>query len=234
MGILASLGVWQLRRHAWRQQWIAERSARIDLPPLPIADVLADPEAFTGRRASLRGRFLRSETIVVHQVPPGLEGSVDVLTPFALAPPAPPDAPVLLVRRGSVPGPELEAFLSEDRRREGEETTLTGLVQPLALQPVAPGSARERYRDWQRFAPARPDAVAALQAQVSRPLASIWLEAAPGAPGERPVGRITRPVSPVDHVSYALFWFSMALLAAAHWVGFGFHRARSTGARERC
>ena len=226
VAILASLGVWQLRRHAWRQQWLAERSARIDLPPAAIADVLADPGAFADRRATARGRFLRAETIVVRQVPPGLEGSVDVLTPLALSPPAPLDAPVVLVRRGSVAGPALDAFLAADLARESEETTVTGLVQPISLQPVAPGSAGERQRDWQRFAPARPDAVAALQAQISRPLAGVWLEAAPGPPGELPAGRITRPVSPVDHVSYALFWFSMAGLAVAHWVGFGFHRAR--------
>lgn len=226
VAVLASLGVWQLRRHAWRQEGLAQRSARIDLPPIAIADVLADPGAFADRRATAHGHFLRSETIVVRQVPLGLEGSVDVMTPLALSPPAPSDAPLVLVRRGSVPGAALESFLVRDRARADEEVTVEGLVQPLSLQPVTPGSASERHRDWQRFAPARPDAVAALQAQISRPLASVWLEAGPGAPGDLPVGRITRPTSPVDHVSYAVFWFAMAALAGAHWVGFGFHRGR--------
>lgn len=102
-----------------------------------------------------------------------------------------------------------------------------GLVSPLALQPVAPGSASERHRDWQRFAPARPDVVAALQAQMPRPLAPFWLEAAEGSPGELPRGGIPRPTSPVDHVSYAVFWFVVAALTAAHWVGYGLHRGRS-------
>lgn len=222
--ILASLGAWQLRRHAWRQHWLAERSARIDLPPVPIADVLADPGSFADRRALARGRFLTDETIVVRQVPAGREGSVRVLTPLALS--APAAAPLVLVERGLVPGAQLESFLASDPARAPADVEVEGLVLPLSVQPVTAGSAAQRHRDWQRFAPARPDAVAALQAQISRPLAPVWLEAAEGPSGTLPAGGITRPVSPVDHVSYALFWFALAALAAGHWVGFGFHRAR--------
>jgi surfeit locus 1 family protein len=229
VAILSSLGAWQLRRHAWRQQWLAERNARIELPPAAIAGVLADPAAFSDRRAVARGRFLAAESIVVRQVAAGREGSVKVLTPLALSPPSPADGPLLLVDRGFVPGSRLESFLAADLARAPADVELEGLVLPLAVQPVIPGSASERHRDWQRFAPARPDAVAALQAQISRPLAPVWLEAAAGAPGELPEGGITRPTSPVDHVSYALFWFAMALLAAGHWVGFGFHHAREAG-----
>lgn len=226
VGLLFSLGLWQLQRHTWRQQWLAQRNARIDLPPASIAEVLAEPGAFADRRAVVRGRFLAAESIVVHERVEGREAGVEVLTPFALS--APADAQLLLVKRGFVPAARLEAFLAEDLEREPADVELEGLVLPLAVQPSIPGSASERRRDWQRFAPARPDAVAALQAQISRPLAPVWLEATAGAPDELPEGGITRPTSPVDHVSYALFWFGMAALAAAHWVGFGFHRGRET------
>jgi cytochrome oxidase assembly protein ShyY1 len=65
-----------------------------------------------------------------------------------------------------------------------------------------------------------------LQAQLSQPLAPLLLQAAEGASDTLPVGGIARPTSPVDHISYALTWFGMALAAAATWVGLGFHTAR--------
>lgn len=220
--VLCSLGVWQLRRNVWRAEWLAARNARIDLPPAPIAEVLADPQAFQDRRARARGRFVPEESIAARDP----EGGARLLTPLALAPPAAADAPLLLVDRGLVPGPQLESFLVADASREAGEVEITGLVFRLALQPVEPSSAPERHRDWQRFDPARPDAVAALQAQLSRPLAPVLLQAEASAPGALPLAGITRPTSPVDHVAYALFWFGLALAAIAHWVGFGFHQAR--------
>jgi len=138
----------------------------------------------------------------------------------------PPDAPVVLVDRGLVPGAALEAFLDEDAKAPSTDVEITGRLFPLALQPVEPGSAADRRREWLRFDPARPDAVAALQAQISRPLAPVGIEAEEGPAGALPRGGITRPVSPVDHVAYALFWFALALAAAGNWVAFGFHQAQ--------
>jgi surfeit locus 1 family protein len=229
--VLCLLGVWQLRRNVWRQEWLAARNAQIDRPPASIAEVLADPRAFPDRRATARGHFVAKESIAARSP----EGGVRVLTPLALSPPAPPaqpllpvDAasPLLLVDRGLVPGPGLAAFLAEDATRAPDEVEVTGLLVPIALQPVAAGAAPEFHRDWQRFDPARPDAVAALQAQLSRPLAPVMLQAEAGTADALPRASITRPVSPVDHVSYALFWFALAAAAAANWVAFGFHQAR--------
>jgi cytochrome oxidase assembly protein ShyY1 len=143
-----------------------------------------------------------------------------------LAPPAPPDAPVVLVDRGLVPGPLVGAFLDEDAAAPSRPVEVTGRLVPLALQPVVPGSAPERRREWLRFDPARPDAVSALQAQLSRPLAPVAIEAEEGAAGALPRGGVTRPTSPVDHVAYALFWFALAIAAVGNWVAFGFHQAQ--------
>jgi surfeit locus 1 family protein len=231
--LFSALGTWQLRRHAWRLQWLTERNARIDLSPVPIAEALADPPAFADRRAVARGLFVPSESIVVRGSSRGLERGVEVWTPLRLALAAPAGGDTLLVDRGTVPGQHVEAFLQEELAKAPVEVEITGLLFRLALQPVVPGAASESHREWQRFDPLRPDAVAALQAQLSRPLVPLGLQAAEGVAGELPVGGITRPVSPVDHVSYALFWFALAAAAAAHWVGFGVHRAREAARAAR-
>jgi surfeit locus 1 family protein len=224
VALFASLGTWQLRRHAWRKQSLAERNARIDLPPVPIAEALADPPAYADRRAVARGLFVPSESIVVHRTSRDLEHGVVVLTPLRLASPAPAEA--LLIDRGIVPSQRVERFLQEELAREPAEVEISGLLFPLAVQRVEPGSRSEPQREWQRFDPNRPDSVAALQAQLSHPLAVLGIQDTAGAPGELPAGGIVRPVSPVDHVSYALFWYGLAIAAVAHWVGFGIHTAR--------
>jgi surfeit locus 1 family protein len=226
VALLVSLGLWQLRRYAWRQQWLNERNARIDLPAVPIAEALADPASFGERRAVARGRLLLSETIVVSPIQRGLDSGIEVLTPLSLVSPASPDAPLLLVDRGFVPGMRAGSFLQEDASREPTEVEVTGLLFPLAIQDVVPRSVTEPRREWQRFDPSRGDGVALLQGQLSRPLAPLLLQAADGAPDALPVGGFARPTSPVDHISYALTWFGMALAAAATWVGLGFHTAR--------
>ncbi len=154
---------------------------------------------------------------------PAPDGGVNILTPLALREPA---APLLLVDRGVVPAAELEAFLRQEAERAPGETEITGRLVRLSLQPVAPGSVSEPRQRWLRFDPARPDAVAALQAQLPGPLAPLLLEAGEGPPGMLPRGGIHRPTSPVSHVSYALFWFALALATIGHWIGFGIQRAR--------
>lgn len=225
--VFLSLGIWQVQRHGWRQEWLAERHARIDQPPVGIARVLADPDAFRDRRAVAHGRLLREHSIAVSSLRHGRDGGVSILTPLVpLAATGAGEAPLLLVDRGVVPLAALEAFLQADAGRTEDAVAVTGLVRPLRVQPVEPGSAQRALRHWPRFDPERPDAVAALQAQLPAGLAPLWLqlEADAGTPPLR--AGIVRPQSPVDHLAYAAFWFLLALAAVAHWVGYGFHRSR--------
>ena len=227
-----SLGIWQLRRHAWREAVLAEADARIDLPPVPIAEALAEPEGHRDRRAEVRGRFLPEDSITVFSLTPVGEEGVKVLTPLAIEGAA-PDAPVLLIDRGFVPAAGVAAFLERDRSEVPGEVALVGRVVPLALQDVAPGSAAAPRREWLRFDGARPDTVAALQAQLPRPLAPVALEAAEGPRGALPRGGITRPVSPVSHLGYAIFWLGVAAGAVLTWVGIGRQRPRDAEREAR-
>lgn len=222
----AALGVWQLRRHEWRKEWLAERHARIAMPPLPVAQVLEAPDAHRDRRARARGQLLHEETRIVHDLRDGREGGVTVLTPLRLEPgTSGGDGTLLLVDRGTLPAPEAEAFLESEAGEETGPVEVVGLARPLRVQPAEPGTA-PKSRRWARFDAMRPDAVARLQRELPRPLAPVWLQAATDPAGRLAPVPVVLPSSPVDHVSYALFWLALSVAALLHWVGFGIHRAR--------
>ncbi|CAG0959236.1 hypothetical protein MYXO_00660 [Myxococcaceae bacterium] len=221
-----SLGVWQVGRHRWREGVLAEANSRIEREPVSIDAALADPEAHRNRRARARGRLLHPETITVFELTPIGEEGVSILTPLELDPPASASVAVVLVDRGFVPAAAAAAFLDEDLRREPRVVEIVGRVVPLALQDVAPASERTARRDWLRFDAARPEQVGALQAQLSRPLAPVALEAAQGSKREFPRASISRPVSPVWHLGYAIFWFGVSAGALLTWIGVGRQRAR--------
>ncbi|MEM1380554.1 MAG: SURF1 family protein [Pseudomonadota bacterium] len=44
LGVLLSLGTWQVKRLAWKTDLIAKVEARIDLPPTPLTEVLETPD----------------------------------------------------------------------------------------------------------------------------------------------------------------------------------------------
>lgn len=228
----SALGTWQLRRHEWRGAWIAERNARLDLPPVALSDAIADPGSHRDRRARAQGRFVPEASIAVREVTPAGEEGYAIWTPLL---PAGGDGAgaALLVERGFVPATALEAFLKDDAAAGAEEAAVVGRVIPLALQPVAPRSAAEARREWLRFDGSRPDAVAALQAQLPFPLLPVAIEAQEGPAGTLPRAGVTRPVSPVSHLGYAVFWFGMAGGTVVTWIGLGRQRVRDAERAER-
>lgn len=230
VALFCSLGVWQVRRLHWRRGWLAERNARIDLPPLPIAQVLARPHDFPDRRATARGRFDTAQTVLVERAPRGTELGDRVLTPLRLAD-AGAKAPALLVDRGWIPTSEGERFLHEPPPAADAE--VTGLVLPLALWKTRPEGAPQRRTAWIGFDPERSGP--SLQAQLPYPLAPVLLQREADPAGGWPAGGLTRPTSPVDHRAYALTWFSLAGLAAAAWLEHGISQGReaSPGAGGR-
>ncbi len=222
VAVLCALGIWQVRRLHWRRASLAERNAQIDLPPLPIARVLARPREFPDRRATARGRFDTEQTVLVERAPRGEEIGDRVLTPLRLGGSG-EASPALLVDRGWVPAAEAERFLHEPE--PSTDVEVTGLVVPLTLGDASPGTAPKRHTVWLRFDP--EGSGPALQAQVPYPLAPVMLQRQEDGSGGWPAGGITRPTSPVDHRAYAITWFSLAALALAAWLEHGISQARS-------
>ncbi|HTF34997.1 MAG TPA: SURF1 family protein [Myxococcota bacterium] len=233
VGVLCTLGAWQVRRLHWRQADLAAKNAQIEREPLALADALADPAAHAYRRVIARGSYDRAQSIVVSPVSRGLEEGARVLTPLLI--PGPSRAGVaVIVDRGWVPSSQLDAFLAADLAKGPLPAEVTGLAFLLDVGDAVPGMrdlASRRVR-WAHFDPSRQAQVQALQAQVPYRLAPLLLQAQAEGTTEIPLGGFERPTSPVDHRSYAITWFGMAAVALATWVGLGFKQGRERGAEE--
>jgi len=233
VALFAALGSWQVSRRQWRNADLAAKNASIDLPPVPLADVLADPAGHAWRRATASGRYDRARSIVVGPDVQGDRRGARVFTPLALDGSA-PDAPRLLVDRGWIPANEIANFRHEDLPREDEPArSITGLVFRLAVQGAAHGPADLppgiTIQTFAHFDPKQPIQAAALLSALPYPLLPVLLQSE-GDGSAAPAATLSRPVSPVNHLGYALFWFGLAAGAVATWLGLGRERARTLAA----
>ncbi len=222
-----SLGTWQVRRHLWRTADLAEKSARIELPSVEIAEAGKEPDGYAFRRTTIRGRLELSDTILVGPVERGHALGARVFTPLHREGES-ADAPRVLVDRGWIPQAETPRFMPTETG-EGAVMTVTGLVLPLALREAVPGSRAQRRTHFPRFSPDRPSLVAKLNGQVPYRLAAVMVQSVEPESGGLPIGEPARPVSPVDHRGYALLWFTVGALSVMAWIEYGRRRARETG-----
>jgi surfeit locus 1 family protein len=200
--VLTGLGVWQLQRLASKEALIAERTARIKSPPLPLADVLA--RARTGGdidylMVRLDGRFSPAtlRQFSTRGGPPAWE----LVSPFTTT-----GGEVVLVARGLLADGETGL----PPPPEGA-VTLEGLVRRHEARGMfTPQNAPEKnqWYWWDVPAMARaaglPDGAAPMLT-----VDQIW-----------PVPPDLQPLTPVlnlsnRHLGYALTWFGLAATLVA-------------------
>ncbi|HVP31051.1 MAG TPA: SURF1 family protein [Myxococcota bacterium] len=230
VALFAALGKWQVDRRQWRNADLAAKNAKIDEPPLPLARFLADPSALAWRRVTATGRFDRARSIVIGPDVREDRRGARVFTPLVLEGAA-PDAPRLLVDRGWIPSSEIARFGANDAPSGDEPSrTLTGLAFQLAVGGAQPGPADlpagVTVQTFAQFDPTKPLQAAALQEALPYPLLPVLLQWEGDGSDRLPIGTLSRPVSPVNHLGYALFWFGLAGGAVATWIALGRERAR--------
>lgn len=226
VALLCGLGTWQVRRHQWRQADLEEKRDRVELPPRPLDEALDDRQPALWRRVRARGRYDHERAIVVAHVPRGTADGVRILTPFRARLQG-GEARWIVVDRGWAP---LRAAAEARTRGPLGEVAVTGLFFPLRMAVSEPGAAEEVRLRWTRFDPANPAHAARLQAQLPYRLTPALVQRGPGATeagAERwPEGGFAEPTSPVDHVQYAITWYSIAVAAVGTWVGWGVVQGR--------
>jgi surfeit locus 1 family protein len=218
---LVSLGNWQVRRLAWKEDLIARATERPkepaqDLPPASAWAGLdiADSEY---RPYRLSGRFLHDKEALVFtslSEPKGRYGGPGfwVVTPFAL-----PGGGTVLVNRGFAPqGRERPANRGETL--SDAPTTVVGLLRPDDTPNM--------------FTPAdRPDLnvfyarhIAAISAAKGLPAPvapfTIDLLAPETPPGGLPQAGETLFAFPNNHLQYAITWYGLAVVLLAVFAGF--------------
>lgn len=203
--ICVRLGVWQLTRLGERRAYNATVSARLAEPPVSVGSALpTDTGALHHRRVRVTGRFdYGHELLLVNRSREGSPG-VNILTPVRVA----GMDTLVLVNRGWVYSPNgTEVDLA--RWREPDSIDASGWVEiPTRQRGVARlSSVRGAFR-WL-------DPVVASR-EVGAPVTPFYvvLDPPPGdPPQDRPV-RLPRPaLDEGPHQSYAIQWFSFAVVA---------------------
>ncbi len=212
--VFAALGIWQLKRLAWKEALIARVEQRIHASPVAVPDdeaargqALTDSEYL---RVHAAGRYVASGTALVRAVS-DLGSGYWVMTPLRVA-----DGRLIYINRGFVPvGSTLEKARQETPSGAVAVTGLLRLAEPGGgfLRANDPGADRWYSRDVKALAEARG----------LTHVAPLFIDAQSTAPAERtggPVPGLTVVRFPNNHLSYALTWFAMMALSlgAALWL----------------
>jgi len=193
--LLLGLGTWQVERRTWKLGLLAEFARSEASPAVSLGD---DPSPFM--KVRVEGRF-RDDLMATYgaDVRDTLTGSVlgeQLLTPLERE-----AGPPILVDRGWVPG-------EQRPRAESGKVAIDGYVRP----PDQPGwfspADDPTKRQFYTLDPARIGA--ALGLPVVAPFTLVVL-GPPGIPD--PARSLPRP--PNDHLSYAITWFSLAVILLA-------------------
>lgn len=227
LAILVSLGNWQVRRLAWKEDLIARATGRphekvVDLPPaadwggLDIGDLEYRP-------FRLKGHFLNeSEAWVFTSLgePRGRFSGPGywIVTPFALD-----SGGTVLVNRGFAPQGRQRPEDRGEALPEGE-ATVVGLLRPDESPNVF--TPDDRPEDNLFFA-RNIEAIAAAKG-LTGPVApfTIDLVAAETPPGGLPQAGETLIRFPNNHLQYAITWYGLALALVAIFIAFAAGRLR--------
>lgn len=210
--LLTWLGLWQLDRLEWRRAQNTELATRLAQPPALLNDVV-DPASLlelTDQRFRSVGQFQSAEQVVLRNQNSELLGpGVHLVTPLSLG-----DGRAVLVDRGWVP-------VSDSYEQFDEEAgEISGVIQPFQTAArndsgvVAPQDALFRLTLEQ------------MQSQTSEELLPVVLvqSAEIDDLNARPYRSPIEPdLSEGNHLSYALQWFSFAIICT---VGYVFYLRR--------
>jgi len=195
--ILLSLGTWQLRRLAWKQEILAQIEARIGDTPVDLAEIVApDPVADRYRPVRLAGQTGDDLLVLSGRKDEG--PGYEVITAFTL-----PDGRRILLDRGFIPEAAQKAL------RPPIALTVTGnLLWPNETDSYTP-PPDPAARLW--FA---RDVTSMSEFLKTEPILVVARSAQGQEPTIVPVPVDTAGI-PNDHLNYAITWFSLA----AVWAG---------------
>ncbi len=220
--LMASLGMWQLRRLEWKEGVIARIEARVSAPiaPLPGPETWAQlsPDDYEYRRVNLRGVFDHAREAHVFQAAGARtrEPGFLVLTPLRLA-----SGDQVLVNRGFVP----QALEKPETRAAGQiagETLIMGLMRsPEARNLFTPADQPEK----KVFHVRDPASIAGAYGLTRTAPFTIDADETP-VPGGWPQGGATTLNIPNKHLAYAWTWFGLAATLLGVFAAFAWRRLK--------
>lgn len=186
------LGVWQLDRLRQRRARNAHVLATRSRPPIPVSGALSTDSA-RDRRLFARGAYDYTHERLWHgRSYEGVPG-VDLVTPLRL-----PDGTAVLVDRGWAPSPD-GYHVDQDAYREGDSAEVSGMgmVAPRGRGDVDPAALRDSL----------PYPLLPFVVQQLPPSTALYRPVPPGL-----IRWPAAEVSNGPHLSYAIQWFSFAVI----------------------
>lgn len=202
MLFLARLGVWQLDRLEWRRALNARTAFELEQPPVSLNTDLEglNLTQMENRQAIAAGKFDYDRQFIIESQPLNGRPGVFLLTPLRLA--GRPQA--VLVNRGWVPdGSDPAAYVGP------ANDVITGIIQPS--QTLSGGRVTEVTADRTLF---RID-VAAMGERLPYDVLPIYIVPQAVDPRADNFPIVIQPDLTLDegnHLSYAIQWFSFAVL----------------------
>ena len=228
IAVLVSLGNWQLRRLAWKEDLVAAATERPseavrDLPSVSAWSSLNAAGGDGYRPYRLAGHFLHDKEARVFTSLPDPRGRYGgpgywIVTPFALT-----SGGTVLVNRGFAP---IEKSLPSQRGEtlSSEPGGVSGLMRPDEERSVF--TPTDQPDDNIFFA--RNVAVIAAAKDLARPVApfTIDLVASETPPGGLPQAGETRMTFTNNHLQYAITWYGLAAALVAVFAAFAWRTFR--------
>lgn len=226
LALLLGLGVWQLKRLAWKQDLLARIAALQHAPPRPLAEVLASAArggdvAFVRTAAECRPAAEAAPTVYRYALRNGQVGwRLMAWCPLADAPwtgivldrglvdrlagrmsPAEQSFPSPVKVVGVIRSPGTSGLLDAPPRRSADGAWVLQSVDPVALKTIAdPGARPAPY-------------YLAVESEM------------PAPPGVTPAA-LPQDI-PNNHLVYALTWFGLAGVLASIWASYVWRRMRA-------
>jgi surfeit locus 1 family protein len=203
--LFTRLGVWQLHRLGERRQRNALIVARMAEPAVDVERLPRDTSVSRFRRVRLDGHYDYAHEVVLEYRERNGAPGVDVVTPLKVA----GTDTAVLINRGWVYSPD-GATIDHALWREADSLSGTGRVNTLYAEPE-PATSRD-HRDRERWL--SPQAIGAWAGYPIRPY-EVMLDGDTTPSPSHPV-RFGQPVlDEGPHMSYAIQWFSFAIIAVA-------------------
>ncbi len=205
--VLFSLGMWQVRRLAWKEALIATLEIRRHGLPAPLGEIEARWRQ-TGdvdyMALAAAGTFRHDLEQYYYTTRDGTVGW-DVFTPLQLA-----DGRMLFVDRGFVPDADRDPATRAAGQLSGDQTVAGLARNALVEKPnrfVPDNEPANRIFYWRNLTQ-----MAAAAGIAQNLLVPFSLDAGPAAiPGGLPRGGGTIVELPNNHLQYAITWFGLAL-----------------------
>lgn len=209
VAVLCTLGGWQLERRAQKHELLARMDTADKMPPRKFSpsDLIPENEFMRGEIA---GELLYGKEIAISSRTHNGQIGVHIVTPLRLD-----DGTAILVNRGWAP----KDYAPGERSDNAEHVTgyLRSIEKPNMFVPANIPAKNEWY------AINAPEISNALHIPNIRPIMLYEMETQNTRTSQKqyPLALNTAPRPNDNHLQYALFWFSMAvILTTIFWLRF--------------